>query len=59
MGNFIQLSPIETITAYFFAVTAIATLILTSWSYVYQKRRENMKSILPKDENYGEFFVKR
>jgi hypothetical protein len=59
MDNFLQLSPIETIVAYFFAATALATLLLTSWAYVYQKRRELKVMSQPKPSNYGEYFIRR
>jgi hypothetical protein len=59
MDSLPQLSPVETVVAYFFALTAVATLILTSWAYVYQKRRELKTQHMTRPDNYGEFFIRR
>ncbi len=59
MANFLQLSALETVVAYFFAITALLTLVLTSWAYVYQKRRELNTAKAPRPDNYGEFFIRR
>lgn len=59
MDNFTQLSPLETVVAYFFAATAIATLLLTSWAYVYQKRRDLSPAKSNRPPNYGEYFIRR
>ena len=59
MDNSLQLSPIETVVAYFFAISAVATVLLTSWAYVYQKRRELKTSNGDKPANYGEYFIRR
>ena len=59
MGNLLQGSPIETVVAYFFAFTALATLFMSSWAYVYQKRRESKAASEPLPPNHGEFFIRR
>lgn len=59
MDNINQLSPIETVVAYFFAVSAVVTILLTSWAYIYQKRRELKAGVSNRPEGYGEYFIRR
>lgn len=59
MGEISQISSLETVVAYFFAFTAVATLLLTSWAYIYQKRRESINEKESRPSNYGDFFIRR
>lgn len=59
MDKALQLTSLESIVAYFFVATAIITLVLTLWAYVYQKKREKLTNIEFQSSDHGEFFIRR
>lgn len=51
---------IETMVAYLFGLTAIVTIAMTTWAYIYQRRRELSKAQTKSSQigDQGQYFVR-